>query len=236
MKSVLDMLKIAAMPLGKTMYIYGGGWNERDDGAGRECLSYGLSERWSSFASTCNSGFNFREYDYKRDKEVIHLGLDCSGYVGWVLYNTLGNGDYVFKSCDVVKKLAEMGLGERVERNNVSLRQAGDIFSSACDCCKHVFICIGQCSDGSMLLIHSSPPGVRLAGTPSPIVKGMSRAEMLAEKYMKKFYPRWYVKYPVIGADISYLTHYEQLKNSFLNDSEGIRNMECEDILQRIFF
>lgn len=236
MKSILTMLKTAVMPLGKTMYIYGGGWNESDDGAGQECLSYGLSEKWSSFASSCGADYNFKDYDYKKNKEVIHLGLDCSGYVGWVLYNVLGDREYVFKSGNVVKSLTQMGLGERVERDKVSIRQAGDIFSSACGCCAHVFICIGQCVDGSMLLIHSSPPGVRLAGTPSPDSSGASQAEYLAEKYMKKFYPKWYARYPVVSTDSKYLTHYEQLKNTFLRDREGLRNMDCEEILKRVFY
>ncbi len=236
MKSISDMLKTAAMPLGKTMYIYGGGWNESDDGAGQECLSYGLSEKWSGFASSCGADYNFKDYDYRKNKEVIHLGLDCSGYVGWVLYNVLGDRGYVFKSGNVVKSLVQMGLGERVERDKVSIRQAGDIFSSACGCCSHVFICVGQCGDGSMLLIHSSPPGVRLAGTPSLYSSGASQAEYLAEKYMKKFYPKWYARYPVVSTDSKYLTHYEQLKNTFLSDREGLREKDCEEVLERVFY
>ena len=46
----------------------------------------------------------------------IHKGLDCSGYVGWTIYNTLetksnhGNG-YVLKAEEMTKTFANMKLG-----------------------------------------------------------------------------------------------------------------------------
>ncbi|MFR8999502.1 MAG: hypothetical protein ACLVIY_02750 [Anaerobutyricum soehngenii] len=30
----------------------------------------------------------------------------------------------------------------------------------------HVYIVVGSCQDGSVVLVHSSPAGVRLSGTP----------------------------------------------------------------------
>ncbi len=236
MNSVLNMLKTAAMPLGKTMYIYGGGWNEEDTGAGRECLTYGLSPKWVSFANNQNKAYNYKAYDYKTHKEVVHLGLDCSGYVGWVLYNTLrDNRAYVFKSTEAVKRLAEMGIGTRIPRNRVKKRRAGDIMSAACGCCAHVYICVGECNDGSLVLLHSSPNGVQLSGTYSPDGNAASRAVSLAEKYMNKYYPRWMKRYPNVTRNTDYLTHYEQLENNFLNDNEQLRAMEAEKILEHIF-
>ena len=35
-KTLENLLKTALLPIGKTMYIYGGGWNEKDTGAGIE--------------------------------------------------------------------------------------------------------------------------------------------------------------------------------------------------------
>jgi hypothetical protein len=230
------MLKIAIMPLGKTMYIYGGGWNEKDNGAGRECMSYGLSPKWVAFANTRESDYDFRAYDYKKDSSVRHLGLDCSGYVGWVLYNSLKTGEgYVFKSVEVVKRLTSMGIGEYVAREAVVKRRAGDIMSSACDCCKHVYICVGECDDGSLVLLHSSPHGVRLSGTCTVDGNEKSEAVVVAEKYMKRYYPRWYARYPYISVPETYLTHYEQLSNTFFTDKEGFREMKPDEILKVAF-
>lgn len=236
MSSIKDMLKKAVIPLGKTMYIYGGGWNEEDTGAGRECLSYGISPKWVAFANTRSSDYCFRDYDYKKDKSVIHLGLDCSGYTGWVLYNTLGDGkNYVFKSTEVVKKLADMGLGKRIERNSVTIHRAGDIMSAVCGCCAHVYICVGECGDKSLVLLHSSPCGVQLSGTCTPDGNKDSQAIALAGEYMNRYYPRWMERYPCIERDITYLTHYEQLENTFLMDDEGLRSMYADKILEIIF-
>ncbi len=236
MKSIKDMLKIAIMPLGKTMYIYGGGWNEADTGAGRECLTYGISPKWAEFANNQDSNYSYKNYDYKKDKSVIHLGLDCSGYVGWVLFNTLADGrGYVFKSTEVVKSFYSMGLGKRTERNGVKDFKAGDIFSSACDCCAHVYICVGKCSDDSVVLLHSSPNGVQLSGTYSPEGDDNSRAIILAREYMTRYYPRWMARYPDITRNTTYLTHYEQLENTFLSDKEGLREKSAEEVLALVF-
>lgn len=44
------LLKNAMLPIGQTMYIWGGGWNEEDTGAGVEAVSIGVSPRWKEFA------------------------------------------------------------------------------------------------------------------------------------------------------------------------------------------
>ena len=232
----MTMLKKAIMPMGKTMYIYGGGWNESDTGGGREALSFGLSPAWAPFANTRSADYSFRDYDYKKDISVIHLGLDCSGYVGWVLYNTMRDGrDYVFKSSEAVKRLSEMGLGRRIPREEVKHRRAGDIMSSACSCCSHVYICIGECSDGSLVLIHSSPSGVQLSYTPSPEGECSSAAADTVKKYMYGYYPKWMERFPAIYRDTKYLTHYEQLSNTFMTDKYGLRDMDPDKILKMIF-
>lgn len=42
-------LKNALKPVGQTLYIYGGGWNEAQTGSGTEALTLGLSKEWKSF-------------------------------------------------------------------------------------------------------------------------------------------------------------------------------------------
>lgn len=79
-----DFLKNALKPVGQTLYIYGGGWNEAQTGSGTEALTLGLSKEWKSFYDTQDSTYNYENYMYE-----IHKGLDCSGYVGWTIYNTL---------------------------------------------------------------------------------------------------------------------------------------------------
>ena len=235
-RSVKNLIKTAFEPVGKVMYIYGGGWNEADDGAGKEAMTLGLSESLIKFTKNQNRSYNFKDYDYKKDVNVIHKGLDCSAYVGWVIYNVLNDGKgYMTNSYKMGTMLAEMGYGTVTSKENITEVKAGDIMCSSCSCCKHTYISLGKCNDGSMLLLHSSPPGVQLSGTYTPNGSKNSDAVKLAEEYMKKYYIEWYNKYPENSRDTSYLTHYDKLEWSILSDDEGYRNMCPEKILNNIF-
>ncbi len=92
-----DFLRNALKPVGQTLYIYGGGWNEAQTGSGTEAFTLGLSKEWKSFYNSQDRSYNYENHMYE-----IHKGLDCSGYVGWTIYNTLetksnnGNG-YVLR-------------------------------------------------------------------------------------------------------------------------------------------
>lgn len=45
--------------------------------------------------------------------------------------------------------------------------------------------------DGSVLLVHSSPPGVQISGTPTPNGDLSSQAILLANSIMPERYPAW---------------------------------------------
>lgn len=235
-RSIKNLIKTAFEPVGKVMYIYGGGWNEADDGAGVEALTLGLSKSWIDFTEKQNSSYNYADYDYEINKSVIHDGLDCSGFVGWVIYNIMNDGKgYVTNSYKMDDMLADMGLGTITERSSITDFKAGDIMASGCDDCKHVYICLGECDDGSLLLLHSSPPGVQLTGTYTLDGNKNSQAIQLASEYMKKYYPDWYNKFPDSSRNESYLTHYDQFRWTALSDDEGYRNMSPKEILEDIF-
>lgn len=104
----------------------------------------------------------------------------------------------------------------------------------------HVWMVVGQCNDGSVVLLHSSPPGVQLAGTPTPSGKTNSRAVKLAATYMKKYFPKWYRKYPDCSVSYQYLTQYAQMRwdvsgKSVMSDPEGYRNKNANQILKDLF-
>lgn len=149
-------LKNALKPVGQTLYIYGGGWNEAQTGSGTEALTLGLSKEWKSFYDSQDSSYNYENYMYE-----IHKGLDCSGYVGWTIYNTLetksnhSNG-YVLKAEEMTKAFANMKLGSY--KDSIQNAKPGDIVSMAN---AHVYIVLAVCEDGSLLIAHSSPPALK---------------------------------------------------------------------------
>lgn len=229
--SILDFLKIAVQPVGSTMYIWGGGWNEEDTGAGIEAVTFGLSPQWAHFAAMQDGSYNYKNHKYQ-----IHDGLDCSGYVGWAVYNVLetenGRPGYVCSSTKMTKHFADRGLGSYIPAQEMTHWLPGDIMSMK----GHVWIVVGMCSDGSVLLLHASPPGVIFSGTTLPDGSD-SEASALAAKIMRQHFPEWYSRYPNCARPHSYLTKSSAMRwnSDILSDEDGLRSMTAEEVTELIF-
>ena len=142
-RSLTDFLRTAMEPVGSTMYIWGGGWNSEDNGSGEDAKIIGVNPNWKKFFISQGSDYDYKEHRYEHGN-----GLDCSGYVGWVMYNIFENKsgaglNYVTNAENQGKLFAEMGLGEYSEE--FSGVKPGDIMTSN----DHVYIVIGELS-----LIH----------------------------------------------------------------------------------
>lgn len=234
--TIKHLLQVALQPVGTTLYVWGGGWNLKDTGDGIESTTIGVSSRWEAFFSRQNSS-----YDYRTTRFQVHDGLDCSGFVGWTLYNTFntqsGHGGYVMLAQTMARTFSEWGWGKYQKAGRMKHR-AGDIMSYSGG---HVYIVIGQCSDGSVVLVHSSPKGVMINGTVSRSGKKNSKAWNLAKKYMKQYYPTWYRRYPDVSRGSAYLSRYAKMSwtiggmKSVMSDPEGYCSMSPEAILKDLF-
>lgn len=234
--TIKNFLTTAIAPAGATMYIWGGGWNKADTGAGKDGLRIGLNPEWRTFFNKQKASYNYKNHRF----EFGH-GLDCSGFVGWSIYNIQktkngkqGEG-YVTKASKMASACAKRGWGTYKKARNVKNWKPGDIMSSA----THVYIVVGSCSDGSVVLVHSSPAGVRLSGTPDRKGKKKSEAVKLAKLYMKK-YPSWYRRYPSCEKGRSYLTDYNQFRwktgrGKLLSDPEGYRSKSAKEVLKDLY-
>ena len=230
-RSIANLLLTALQPVGNTMYIWGGGWNEEDTAAGVEAVTIGVSPHWAEFAKLQNDG-----YDYNTTRYQIHDGLDCSGYIGWSIYNVMetenGKEGYVMKATDMAKNFSERGWGNYTEIGSVTKWKAGDIMSMK----GHVWMVIGTCDDGSVVFMHASPPGVAIAGT---VLSDGSHSEAvaLAQKYMSTYYPDWYERYPDCSKGYSYLSTSASMSwnEETLSDDEGLCEMSAEEVLKWMF-
>lgn len=228
--SLENFLKTAILPLGNTMYVWGGGWNEEDTGAGPEAVSLGVSPRWKEFADAQTSS-----YDHQTTRYHIHDGLDCSGFVGWAVYNVMetesGRKGYVMKSTETARTYASYGWGDFLEAGQVQDHLPGDIMSMK----GHVWICLGTCEDGSVLLLHSSPPGVRICGTSG--VNKTSMALELAKEIMSSHFPDWYKRFPDCSVSPSYLTSSSQMRwnATTFPDAIDLQNLTPEELLELLF-
>ena len=229
--SLLTFLRIALEPACSTMYVWGGGWNEEDTGAGIEAVTLGVSPKWADFAARQNAS-----YDYTKTRYQIHDGLDCSGYVGWAVYNVMETENrkegYVIKSTQMAQHFSERGLGEYIPAADVQKWQPGDI----CSMKGHVWISLGMCSDNSVLLLHASPPGVIFSGTLLPD-GSVSEAVKLAEQITQTYYPDWYKKYPDCSRSHSYLPNSSVMRwnTDILSDHERIQDMSANEVIKLLF-
>lgn len=85
--------------------------------------------------------------------------------------------------------LAECGFGTWKEAEQVTDWYPGDIMSSESQ--GHIFLVLEECEDGSLLICHSSPPGVQVNGTVRPDGEKESIAVKKAEACMKRISPEW---------------------------------------------
>lgn len=243
--TIKAFLQNAVKPLGSTLYVWGGGWGDMTLGGHISARTIGVYPEWKRFFDSQNAGYSYTSTLYRSE-----LGLDCSGYVGWCLYNTLntksGNNGYVELAQHMARDFAARGWGKYISRYKVKDWKPGDIMSSDCSDCGHVWISLGTCEDGSVVILHSTggnSGGVQLSGTPTPSGKSNSQAANLAMKYMKKYCPKWcgrYTKsYKSHLKGNSYLSHYCQMRwdvsgRSILTDPEGFQRKTPKQVLKAI--
>lgn len=237
--TIEKLLQTALKPVGSTMYIWGGGWDGEDSGSGEVSTRIGLNPQWKTFAQQQDEAYDFKEHRYEREN-----GLDCSGFVGWVLYNTFekekGQAGYVTTSTDFAESLAGRGWGRLIKNPRGFV--PGDIVSME----GHVWICLGVCEDGSVLLVHSSPPGVSVCGTPIPKYDvateekktqdslSQSMAVTLATEYMGKHVPQWQEKYPNRSVSSSYIKNVTVFRwnESIMSDAKEMQGLSAEEIME----
>ena len=233
MPTVKDFLLAAIEPVGKCLYIYGGGWNEEDTGAGVEAMSYGVSPRWIEFFDEQDNTYKQEEHEYE-----IHNGLDCTGYLGYSVYQVFGDryadDGYVFTSGTVGDNYLRLFGGKLVPKAMAPKHRAGDIMNRR----GHVWIALGECDDGSVLMLQASPPHVSFCGTPTSDGDKNSEAVMLAKKVMKTIVPEAFGRYSQsCSCGTTYLTDYHcySFPEEVLPDPDGLREMTAAEVVAELF-
>lgn len=259
-RTLKNFLALAMEPVGTVLYIFGGGWNWQDTGTGRLAAKIGTAEQWRSFFHLQDARFR-----YRNDADPVHsyypsqgyntygyAGLDCSGYIGWAVYNLSEVQDdrpgYVIRAVDMAWTYAKKyGFGRWTkEIPDSRVFVPGDIFSIE----GHVWICLGRCSDGSLVILHSTPSdsicgcpggGVQLSGLGE---KSGCEAVRLADRYMRTYYPDWSKRYHAVQKPYS---RYVDLKGErtgkfswrigtgALADPEGYADKTAPEILKDLF-
>ena len=269
-KTLKNYLKTALEPVGTTLYVYGAGWDWQDDLSSNQSMTIGLSQSWIDFFQQQDANYTYKNsadhahsyYPHNSWNQYYYAGLDCSGYVGWVVYNVMhtqnsvntDNDGYVMSSTKMAKTFADKGWGEFTR--DIKSFKPGDIFSMS----GHVWTVLGVCGDGSIVFLHSTPSdskagqgggGVQLSAlNPNSDNDKNCEAYKLVTKYMTKYYPEWSTRYdavlrsydsyaaPAIGSSFK-----EKWSGNFswnldgtgLTDPDGYANMSAAEILADLF-
>ena len=218
-KTVKNFLLAAMQPVGRTLYVWGGGHNS-------DATRKGVSPVWASWYNSHNRSYDYDDYRYYSDK-----GLDCSGYVGWATYQVM-NSYATVVSGEIGSYYKGKGWGTVYNQNYLSKTDwklyPGDIgFDDG-----HTWIVLGQCADKSAVVLHSTPQaGVQISGTTTPTGSYDSQAVALAKQYMSKF--KGYTKYNYSPSCGNYIRRGNYLRWTALNNN--YKNMTADQILADLF-
>lgn len=231
-RTIKNYLAGALQPVGQALYVWGGGWNDS--------TRKGVSPVWKQWYDSQDSSYDYHNWN---DLSAANRakGLDCSGFVGWaayqVMHSTSGEGyGYTVVSGDVGPSYRTRGWGSILTQANLASSNykflPGDIgYNSG-----HTWIVLGQCSDKSLVIVHSTPnAGCQISGTPTPSGSYSSQAIALAERYMAR-YPG-VSKYDYHESSGNYIRNgnYFRWNTNTLSDPEGYKNMTADQILADLF-
>lgn len=225
--SLTRFLNAAIAPVGSTLYVWGGGHDVYKDG---DAMRSGVNPKWKTFYDSQNSS-----YDYTQYRNAYQKGLDCSGLVGWSIYNAFytksNQNPYMSQSTAFPTFLTNKGLGTHKTVSGGTFTP-GDIVSMT----GHVWIVLGMCSDESVVIVHATPPMLQISGTVDKNGNANSEAVKLAKAYMNKYYPGVCSRYNLSICGNKYLKNVDrfQWSSSKLSDPAGLRDMSAEEVLNTL--
>ena len=259
-----NFLATAMEPVGTALYVYGGTWDWQDVNSSNQAMTIGLSQSWIDFFQSQDANYTYKYnadhsesyYPHEQWNQYYYAGIDCSAFVGWSVYNVMNTEDstvadntgYVMSATKQAKNFAEVqkwGTWSQEKPFKPDHFQTGDIFSMN----GHVWICLGKCEDGSLVILHSTPSdSINGQGGGGVQINGVGDSEncqavKLAEKYMSQYYPQWWERYHKVYKSFDSYTKYSgkdagkfswDLKNT-LADPDGYANKKADEILADLF-
>ena len=229
-KTLKNFLATAMEPVGTALYVYGGTWDWQDVNSSNQSMTIGLSQSWIDFFQSQDKTYHYKNpkpaesyYPHNAWNQYYYAGIDCSGYVGWSVYNLMNtenstvadNKGYVMSATGQAKNFAEVQKWGTFDSGKLKLKEdgnpytdsqgrtyrtfadsdftPGDIFSMN----GHVWISLGTCQDGSIVFMHSTPNTTNGAGVQISAIGPDKNCEAykLANQYMNKYFPQWSERY-----------------------------------------
>ena len=263
-QTLKNFLATAMEPVGTALYVYGGTWDWQDVNSSNQAMTIGLSQSWIDFFQSQDANYTYKNsanpsesyYPHNAWNQYYYAGIDCSAFVGWSVYNVMNtenstvadSNGYVMSATKQAKNFAQTqgwGTWEQKAPFKPEDFKTGDIFSMN----GHVWICLGKCADGSLVILHSTPSdSINGQGGGGVQINGVGDSEncqavKLAEEYMSKYYPQWWKRYHKVYKNFDDYTEYSgSAAGKFswtlggtLTDPDGYANMSADEILADLF-
>ena len=226
-----NFLATAMEPVGTALYVYGGTWDWQDVNSSNQSMTIGLSQSWIDFFQSQDKTYHYKNpnpaesyYPHNAWNQYYYAGIDCSGYVGWSVYNLMNtenstvadNKGYVMSATKQAGVFASnegwgtMDMGDVLMDETTGkpwVDEDGDgrrIYEGhefkpgdIFSMNGHVWISLGTCKDGSIVFMHSTPNTTNGAGVQISAIGPNKNCEAykLANQYMNKYFPQWSERY-----------------------------------------
>ena len=230
-KTLKNFLATAMEPVGTALYVYGGTWDWQDVNSSNQSMTIGLSQSWIDFFQSQDENYHYKNpnpsesyYPHQAWNQYYYAGIDCSGYVGWSVYNLMNtenstvadNKGYVMSATKQAGVFASnegwgtMDMGDVLMDETTGkpwVDEDGDgrrIYEGhefkpgdIFSMNGHVWISLGTCKDGSIVFMHSTPNTTNGAGVQISAIGPNKNCEAykLANQYMNKYFPQWSERY-----------------------------------------
>ena len=231
-RTLKNFLATAMEPVGTALYVYGGTWDWQDVNSSNQSMTIGLSQSWIDFFQSQDANYNYKNsanpsesyYPHNSWNQYYYAGIDCSGYVGWAVYNLLNtenstvadNKGYVMSATKQAGVFASnegwgtMDMGDVLMDETTGkpwVDEDGDgrrVYEGhefkpgdIFSMNGHVWISLGTCKDGSIVFMHSTPNTTNGAGVQISAIGPDKNCEAykLANQYMNKYFPQWSERY-----------------------------------------
>lgn len=231
-KTIRNYLLGALQPVGHALYVWGGGWNDS--------TRKGVSPLWQQWYDSQSSSYDYHSCN-DLSIENRAKGLDCSGFVGWAAYQVMQKQsnigyDYTVVAEEVGSYYQSLGWGKILSQSDLSKNnwalKPGDVgYNSG-----HTWIVLGQCSDKSIVIVHSTPnAGCQISGSCTPDGDYDSEAVSIARQYMSKYSGYKKYNYHVSAGNYVRNGKYLRWNDSILSDPDGFKNKTAAQILQNLY-
>ncbi len=230
-KTLKNFLATAMEPVGTALYVYGGTWDWQDVNSSNQSMTIGLSQSWLDFFQSQDKSYHYKNptpaesyYPHNAWNQYYYAGIDCSGYVGWSVYNLMNTKDSTVADSKGYVMSATKQAGVFASNEGWGTMDMGDVLMDEAtgkpwvdedgngrrvyeghefkpgdifSMNGHVWISLGTCDDGSIVFMHSTPNTTNGAGVQISALGPDENCEAykLANQYMNKYYPEWSERY-----------------------------------------